>query len=39
MYTLSWHPWSSSYATMAVLEELEVEFDLHEVDFESDEAS
>ena len=37
MYKLYWHPWSSSYAPMAVLEELGVEFDLHEVDYEGGE--
>jgi glutathione S-transferase len=33
MYTLYWHPTSSSYAPMAVLEELGVSFDLREVDY------
>ena len=33
MYTLYWHPTSSSYAPMAVLEELGVPFDLREVDY------
>ena len=37
MYTLCWHPWSSSYAPMAVLEELGVEFDLYEVDYDGGE--
>jgi len=37
MYTLYWHPWSSSYAPMAVLEELGVRFDLHEVDYDGGE--
>ena len=37
MYKLYWHPWSSSYAPMAVLEELKVEFDLYEVDYDGGE--
>jgi glutathione S-transferase len=37
MYTLYWHPYSSSYAPMAVLEELGVEFDLYEVDYDGGE--
>jgi glutathione S-transferase len=37
MYRLYWHPWSSSYAPMAVLEELGVNFDLHEVDYDGGE--
>lgn len=37
MYTLYWHPWSSSYAPMAVLEELGVNYDLHEVDYDGGE--
>ena len=37
MYKLYWHPSSSSLAPMAVLEELGVPFDLHEVDFDSGE--
>lgn len=37
MYTLYWHPWSSSYAPMAVLEELGVKFDLYEVDYDGGE--
>jgi len=37
MYTLYWHPYSSSYAPMAVLEELCVEFDLYEVDYDGGE--
>lgn len=37
MYTLYWHPWSSSYAPMAVLEKLGVEFDLYEVDYDGGE--
>jgi len=37
MYTLYWHPWSSSYAPMATLRELGVEFDLHEVDYDGGE--
>lgn len=32
MYTLYWKPWSASCAVMAVLEELGVAYDLHEVD-------
>ena len=34
MYRLYWHPYSSSFAPMAVLEELGVTFDLHEVDYD-----
>jgi len=37
MYTLYWHPWSSSYAPMAVLEELGVEFECQEVDYDGGE--
>ena len=37
MYKLYWHPWSSSYAPMAVLEELGTEFDLYEVDYDGGE--
>ena len=37
MYTLYWHPWSSSYAPMAILKELGVEFDLYEVDYDGGE--
>lgn len=37
MYTLYWHPWSSSYAPMAVLRELGVDFDLYEVDYDGGE--
>ncbi len=37
MYTLYWHPYSSSYAPMAVLEELGVDFDLYEVDYDGGE--
>ena len=37
MYNLYWHPSSSSYASMAVLEELGVPFDLHEVDYDGGE--
>lgn len=37
MYTLYWHPWSSSYAPMAVLKELDVGFELHEVDYDGGE--
>ena len=37
MYTLYWHPWSSSYAPMAVMEELGVAFDHHEVDYDGGE--
>lgn len=37
MYRLYWHPWSSSCAPMAVLEELGVNFDLHEVDYDGGE--
>ncbi|MFQ5982673.1 MAG: glutathione S-transferase family protein [Woeseiaceae bacterium] len=33
MYRFYWHPTTSSYAPMAVLEELGVPFDLHEVDY------
>lgn len=39
MYTLYWHPWSSSYAPMAVLKELGVDFDLYEVDYDGGENS
>ena len=39
MYTLYWHPYSSSYAPMAVLEELEVKFDLYEVDYDGGETN
>lgn len=38
MYTLYWHPDSSSYAPMAVLEELGVAFNSHEVDYDGGEA-
>ena len=37
MYTRYWHPWSSSYAPMATLKELGVEFDLYEVDYDGGE--
>ena len=37
MYKLYWHPSSSSLAPMAVLEELGVPYDRHEVDFDSGE--
>lgn len=37
MYKLYWHPWSSSYAPMAVLEELGAKFDLYEVDYDGGE--
>jgi len=37
MYILYWHPCSSSYAAMAVLEELGVPFRLHEVDYDGGE--
>jgi len=37
MYRLYWHPHSSSYAPMAVLEELGVEFELYEVDYDGGE--
>lgn len=37
MYKLFWHPWSSSYAPMAALEELGAEFDLYEVDYDGGE--
>lgn len=37
MYKLYWHPNTSSYAPMAVLEELDVSFDLHEVDYDGGE--
>jgi len=37
MYTLYWHPFTSSLAPMAVLEELGVSFDLHEVDYDGGE--
>ena len=37
MYTLYWHPSSSSYAPMAVLEELRVPFALHQVDYDGGE--
>jgi glutathione S-transferase len=37
MYTLYWHPYASSYAPMAVLEELGVDFRLHEVDYDGGE--
>jgi glutathione S-transferase len=37
MYRLCWHPSSSSYAPMAVLEELGVPFELHEVDYDGGE--
>ena len=39
MYTLYWHPTASSYAPMAVLEELGVAFDLHEVDYDGGETN
>lgn len=39
MYTLYWHPYASSYAPMAVLEELGVAFDLHEVDYDGGETN
>lgn len=39
MYKLYWHPYASSYAPMAVLEELGVEFELHEVDYDGGETS
>ena len=39
MYTLYWHPYSSSYAPMAVLEELGVDFDLYEVDYDGGETN
>jgi glutathione S-transferase len=34
MYQLFWHPSSSSYAPLAVLEELGVPYRLHQVDYE-----
>ena len=37
MYRLFWHPNASSYAPMAVLEELGVPFDLHKVDYDGGE--
>ena len=37
MYKLHWHPSSSSYAPMAVLEELGVPFTLHQVDYDGGE--
>jgi glutathione S-transferase len=37
MYRLFWHPSSSSYAPMAVLEEIGVPFDLHQVDYDGGE--
>jgi len=37
MYKLYWHPWSSSYGPMAVLEELNVPFDLYEIDYDGGE--
>ena len=37
MYRLYWHPNSSSFAPMAVLEELGVPFELHEVDYDGGE--
>ncbi|MGW8182014.1 MAG: glutathione S-transferase family protein, partial [bacterium] len=37
MYTLYWHPSSSSLAPMAVLEELRVPYKLHEVDYDGGE--
>lgn len=37
MYTLYWHPNSSSFAPMAVLEELRVPYKLHEVDYDGGE--
>jgi len=37
MYTLFWHPNTSSLAPMAVLEEIGVPFDLHEVDYDGGE--
>jgi glutathione S-transferase len=37
MYTLYWHPWSSSYAPMATMKELGVEFELYEVDYDGGE--
>lgn len=37
MYTLYWHPYPSSYAPMAVLEELGIKFDLYEVDYDGGE--
>lgn len=37
MYRLYWHSSSSSLAPMAVLEELGVPFDLHEVDYDGGE--
>jgi glutathione S-transferase len=39
MYTLYWHPYSSSYAPMAVLEELRAKFDLYEVDYDGGETN
>lgn len=39
MYTLYWHPFSSSYAPMAVLEELGVEFDSYEVNYDGGETN
>lgn len=37
MYRLYWHPSSSSLAPMAILEELGVPFELHEVDYDGGE--
>lgn len=37
MYTLYWHPYTSSLAPMAVLEELGVPFELYEVDYDGGE--
>lgn len=37
MYTLYWHPNSSSYAPMAVMEETGVQFSTHEVDYDGGE--